>query len=485
MVVSIEEHLYCCAYESRLEQEAIEMAERTALLFNPPQIGRRGIVCGHSGNNIVNSSPERTLEQARRYITLSNGRLINPTPETLFAHDQWGKRDVERVIDMHEGIVLSLTPTDWELPGTLTLETLAVFGEFMADQIEASGQIGAMDEPDESATGIEEKRIFEDKLPTLAGKLIFPPVGWIDHQSHLLGPIANATEGRLTLIARWFWSIERSLQSITVWAAEIGRMIIAIPIPAQHCAIAPAYGRHPTIDREDRDCLGPNAFTENLQEIALRLTRLLRGVTANESLPLPTFGLIDSLLPDGIEYPVYSLVREKLKDALIVNFPNGDWATRLLSPELTANGCLPLFFVIALPNAIVDSWIQARTYQGIAANVLNHFPMKQLNCFMSLQGSITKLTHWMAQGHMESYWNDTLSFIAAPMPNAWFRPIAKQAHCRDTTIGTTRAGSIGQQPVQHFAQMKNCSSTALTMAQGHSQISHCRCEIRSLPGRYR
>ena len=98
-----------------------------------------------------------------------------------------------------------------------------------------------------------------------------------------------------------------------------------------------------------------------------------------------------------------------------------------LSPELAVNGCLPLFFVIALPNAIVDSWIQARTYQDIAANVLNHFPMKQLNCFMSLQGSITKLIHWMAQGHMESYWNDALSFIAEPMPNAWFRPIAKQA----------------------------------------------------------
>ena len=65
--------------------------------------------------------------------------------------------------------------------------------------------------------------------------------------------------------------------------------------------------------------------------------------------------------------------------------------------------------------------------RAFAANVLNHFPMKQLNCFMSLQESITKLTHWMAQGHMESYWNDTLSFIAAPMPNAWFRPIAKQA----------------------------------------------------------
>ena len=116
------------------------------------------------------------------------------------------------MIEIHEGIVL--TPANWELPGTLTLETLAVFGEFMADQIEASGQIGAMDEPDESATGIEEKRIFEDKLPTLAGKLIFPPVGWIDHQSHLLGPIANATEGRLTLIARWFWSIGRSSEII-------------------------------------------------------------------------------------------------------------------------------------------------------------------------------------------------------------------------------------------------------------------------------
>ena len=127
---------------------------------------------------------------------------------------------------------------------------------------------------------------------------------------------------------------------------------------------------------------------------------------------------MDSLLPisaDGIEYPVYSLVREKLKDVLIVNFPNGDWAARLLSPELTANSYLPLFFVIALPNAIMDSWIQARTYPGIAANVLNHFPMKQLNCFMSLQGSITKLIYWMAQGHMESYWNDTLSFITAPM----------------------------------------------------------------------
>ena len=135
---------------------------------------------------------------------MSNGRLIDPTPETLFAHDPWGKRDVERMTEIHEGIVVSLTPSDWELPGTLTLETLAVFGEFIADQIEASRQIVAMNEPDESATGIEEKRIFQDKLPTLAGKLIFPPVGWIDHQSHLLGPIANATEGRLTLIARWF-----------------------------------------------------------------------------------------------------------------------------------------------------------------------------------------------------------------------------------------------------------------------------------------
>ena len=203
--------LYWCAYESRLEPEAIEMAERTALLFNPSQIGRHDIICGHSGNNIVNSSPERTLEQARRYITLSNGRLIDPLPETLFAHDTWGKRDVERMIEIYEGIVLSPTPSNWELPGILTLETLAVFGEFMADQIEANRQIGAMNEPDESATCIEEKRIFKDKLPTLAGKLIFPPIGWIDHQSHLLGPIINATVGRLTLIARWFWSIERSL----------------------------------------------------------------------------------------------------------------------------------------------------------------------------------------------------------------------------------------------------------------------------------
>ena len=142
------------------------------------------------------------------------------------------------MIEIHEGIVL--TPANWELPGTLTLETLAVFGEIMADQVEASRQIGAMDEPDESATGIDEKRIFKGKLPTLAGKLIFPPVGWIDYQSHLLGPIAYAVEGRLTLIARWFGSIERSLQCITVWAAEIGRRIIAIPIPAQHCTIAPA-----------------------------------------------------------------------------------------------------------------------------------------------------------------------------------------------------------------------------------------------------
>eukprot|EP00439_Symbiodinium_sp_Y106_P019949 s4695_g2.t1 len=112
---------------------------------------------------------------------------------------------------------------------------------------------------------------------------------------------------------------------------------------------------------------------------------------------------------------------------MIVNFPHGDWATRLLSPELTANGCLPLFFVIALPNAIAESWIQARSYQGIAANVLSHFPMKQINCFMPLQGSITKLIHWMAQGHMESNWDDTLAFMAAPMPTAWFRPIPKEA----------------------------------------------------------
>ena len=73
------------------------------------------------------------------------------------------------MIEIHEGIV---TPANWELPGTLTLETLAVFGEIMADQVEASRQIGAMDEPDESATGIDEKRIFKGKLPTLAGKLI-------------------------------------------------------------------------------------------------------------------------------------------------------------------------------------------------------------------------------------------------------------------------------------------------------------------------
>ena len=122
--------------------------------------------------------------------------------------------------------------------------------------------------------------------------------------------------------------------------------------------------------------------------------------------------------------------------------------------------------------------------RAFAANVLNHFPMKQLNCFMSLQGSITQLIHWMAQGHMESYWNDTLSFIAAPCRMPGSGRLRNRPHCRDTTRGTTRAGSIGQQPVQHFAQMKNCFSTALTMAQRHSQISHCRCEIRSLPGRY-
>ena len=110
---------------------------------------------------------------------MSNGRLIDPTPETLFVHDPWGKRDVERMIEIHEGIVVSLTPSDWELPGTLTLETLAVFGEFMADQIEASRQIGAMNEPDESATGIEEKRIFQRQTANI-GRQVDLSTSWLD-----------------------------------------------------------------------------------------------------------------------------------------------------------------------------------------------------------------------------------------------------------------------------------------------------------------
>ena len=119
------------------------------------------------------------MDQVRRYIILSNGRIIDPAPETLLAQDTWGKRDVEKMIEIHAGIVLSLTPANWELPATLTLETLAAFGEFMADQIEASRQIGAMNEPDESAAGIDEKAALQRQIANI-GRQVDLSTSWLD-----------------------------------------------------------------------------------------------------------------------------------------------------------------------------------------------------------------------------------------------------------------------------------------------------------------
>ena len=248
------------------------------------------------------------------------------------------------MLDYHEAIVGSLTPGDWDLPGSLSLETVAHFGELLADEIEAAKQVGVIDEPADSATGIDEKHEFRSRLPDIAAKLICPPIGWIEYQSGFMGNGVNYAQGRLALVARWFWSIERALQCIAVWGAELGRRVMGIATAPQHCTLAPAYGNHPTLDPASRDCLCPNAYTLMLQEIALKVQRLLRSENAPEALPLPTFGLLDSLIPpaaDGIDYPLYGLIRQRLRDAVIVHWPSGDWRARILSPALSANDCLP------------------------------------------------------------------------------------------------------------------------------------------------
>ena len=94
---------------------------------------------------------------------------------------------------------------------------------------------------------------------------------------------------------------------------------------------------------------------------------------------------------------------------------------------MTANGCLSLFFAIALPDAIVDSWIQARTYQGICRE-----------CIEPLSDEAAQLLHVIARiDHAIDPLDGTrphgvvlerhIVVHCSTMPNAWFRPIAKQA----------------------------------------------------------
>ena len=124
--------------------------------------------------------------------------------------------------------------------------------------------------------------------------------------------------------------VERALQSLAVCVAELGHRLVSMPVPCQHVCLILGYGRRPTVDRTSRDCLGPNSATLMLLEIAIRLYPLLRGPTQNEllplMLPLRTFGLFDALLPtpaDGVNWSLYALALDRLKEAQVIGFPEG------------------------------------------------------------------------------------------------------------------------------------------------------------------
>ena len=111
-------------------------------------------------------------------------------------------------------------------------------------------------------------------------------------------------------------------------------------------------------------------------EIALKLYLLIRGPAANKILLLRRFDLFDALLSalvDSIDWPLYALEREILKDILLLNFIFREWSSRLLSEALRKTTQLETYFFISLILPVAETWITTPDYKIITEIILNHF----------------------------------------------------------------------------------------------------------------
>ena len=200
---------------------------------------------------------------------------------------------------------------------------------------------------------------------TIIQKLCFPSEEYIEHVFTTLGPLHTATEWTLNILAKWFWSIEKCQQLLSVWAIELTGEIRRLPIACQHGTLALGYTVKPTVNQTNCLRLGPNASTFSLMSVMTRLRKIIR---TSDELPVSTFGLRDQLLDqptDALNSPLYKLIEHSLFTASVFAFPAGQHEGQILLPQLRVHNKLPLFVYVALPLSVVQTWIDTADYRSL------------------------------------------------------------------------------------------------------------------------
>ena len=130
-------------------------------------------------------------------------------------------------------------------------------------------------------------------------------------------------------------------------------------------SLALGYCVKPTVNQTNCFRLGPNASTFSLMSVMTRLRKIIR---TSDELPVSTFGLCDQLLDqptDALNSPPYKLIEHSLFTASVIAFPAGQHEDQILLPQLKAHKKLPLFFYVALPLSVVQTWIDTACYRSL------------------------------------------------------------------------------------------------------------------------
>ena len=220
-----------------------------------PELDRGRLPIGPSGLRAIEAAAPLTSRDTRDCRNRDN-QIVDTSRESLFA-----LRSILHQVSDYEAILLYLQPPHWHLPGDLSLPTIAEFAHCLHKNLEI--------EQLRQSQGIED-------VVTITQKLCFLNEEYIEHVFTTLGPLHTATEWTLDILAKWFWSIEKCQQLLSVWAIELTGELRRLPIACQHGTLALGYCVKPTVNQTNCFRLGPNASTFSLLSVMTRLRKIIR-----------------------------------------------------------------------------------------------------------------------------------------------------------------------------------------------------------------
>jgi len=152
-------------------------------------------------------------------------------------------------------------------------------------------------------------------------------------------------------------------------------------------------------------------WNTHLHPTLMAMNNIVRGTWVAETMPagLPTFAF------KKLAFDVSSLELGDIIDASALAATRAtSWIATVLSFVTLAGrqeihfdrSALTEFAVfLALPITIAESFIRHGRLE------LRHFPMAQVNCCLSIDGAFRKLSHWLSQGHLSTYWEDPIAIV--------------------------------------------------------------------------